>query len=171
MPLHRDTPRVCTKRKLLYHGERFLVNKRLCTMVPMFSSWRRLIYLRLCTMVPMFSSWRRLIYLRDSSWPVRLYNYQHSRRKAFVCLLFISRDVELLSLPYARSTKQYGLKTPDDFTCAEFFEQFRFRKEHFFGVLEALQDEHGDHMAIHGLHCHPCCTLGDTDTNTSDGCT
>ena len=103
MPLHRDTPRVCTKRKLLYHGERFLVNKRLCTMVPMFSSWRR------------------LIYLRDSSWPVRLYNYQHSRRKAFVCLLFISRDVELLSLPYARSTKQYGLKTPDEFTCAEFF--------------------------------------------------
>lgn len=54
----------------------------------------------------------------------------------------------LRKLPYQRFLSHGPLRTPDDFTQAEFMEQFRFRKVHFYRILACLKDENGDRMMV-----------------------
>ena len=59
-------------------------------------------------------------------------------RLASICMEMIDVNAQLANLPKTRSLTCGPLKDPSDFDSTTFYEQFRFRREHFWMILQAL---------------------------------
>lgn len=129
MPLHRDTPRVSVKRSHLYHREKVFVKQ---------ISYKTLQIL-ICHVLQL-----RRTDPRSGAFPLL-------QRLCVAMCLVLRHGVRLLSIPRLRSRSHGAFKSMEVFTSEEFLEQFRFRKEHFFQILEAIKDEHGRPLAIDGV--------------------
>eukprot|EP00961_Rhodomonas_salina_P291018 3931626-Rhodomonas_salina.1 len=80
----------------------------------------------------------------------KLLRSRRLRRELMGVWAIMEMNAAIRNLPHQRSRSHGPLKTPEDFTAAQFLEQFRFRQAHFYRILACLKDEHGRAMMSGG---------------------
>ena len=139
MPCNRSTPREYVKRTLLYSLERFWVKKSISGVTKIeqlkLIRERRLQRILLAGCSQNADVLTALL-LRNRATQRQLLAFALCKRNCFSSLKVL----------YMRSTSKGPVKEPADFTELEFREQFRFRKAHFFRILNSLQDDQGRAM-------------------------
>ena len=132
MPIHCDTPRDNVRSTLLYVLEKHVV-RQLSNQARQFLAVRILCNHRLKHALVTNGNTDQLLWLVLGS---RL------RQQFPGCCAAMVLNHQLLNLPYQ------VLKTPDDFTAAEFLEQFHFWKQHFWSILSVMRTVDGQPFVL-----------------------
>jgi hypothetical protein len=146
MQIQRDTPRVYSKRTLLYSLEKAQLRKVNDDLL-FFFLVKEFMERRL-------QRWQALVADTPAAQQALVIgHYMRSRRRMRALLglaALLQANHTLATLPYLRSVSMGPLKTPNDFDHVQFVEQFRFRKQHFYQILTSLRDDSGQYMMQDG---------------------